>query len=175
MNTPPDIVAYPLTGPAVTSLNSLGIANVYQLVENPGTTTIPAWSPTFFPYTSTSGTNGLPTSQPLASGNYVASLNSIVAAQKFGVSSTGTYVVFGLGKYNTMSGVNGNARYLQEAPVAYNPSAGSGPDSVYCRFGLVFQVDPVNGTAATFIGAVAFETTGAMTRDDNLSINAQAH
>jgi hypothetical protein len=50
---------------------------------------------------------------------------------------------------------------------------GSSPNAVYCRFGLVFQVDPVNGTPATFVGAVEFETTGAMTRDDNLTLNGQ--
>jgi len=174
--SPPDIVPYTLTTNDIASLNSLGIRNVYPLVENPNTTTpnTPAWNPTFFPYAYNSAT-GLPTSTLLAAGTSVASLSSLVAAQKFGVPSTETYVVFGLGKYSALSGANGNTRYLQEAPVVYNPSANSGPDTVYCRFGLVFQVDPTNGTPATFIGAVEFETTGAMTRDDNLIVSGQTH
>lgn len=176
--TPPDIVPVTLAAPAVVSLNSLGIANVYQLIENPlpATPTVPAWNPTFYPYAYSA--TGLPVAEALTAGTPVASLSSLAAAQKFGVPDSavpGTYVVFGLGKYSTMSGVNGGARYLQEAPVAFNPNAGGGPDAVYCRFGLVFQVDPVNGTPATFIGAVQFETTGAITRDDNLIVSGQAH
>ncbi len=175
--TPPDIVPYTLTAPVVASLNSLGIRNVYQLVENPnpGTNT-PPWNPTFFPYTPTyaqNSTAAMPASEPLSDVTTVASLTSAVAAQKFGVPSTGTYVVFGLGKYSAMSGGGGYARYLQETPVAFNPNIGNGPNTVYCRFGLVFQVDPVNGAPATFVGAVEFETTGAMTRDDNLTLNGQ--
>ena len=81
--------------------------------------------------------------------------------------------MFGLGKYSAMSGTYGNTRYLQEAPVAFNPSTEPARTSVYCRFGLVFQVDPVNGTPATFVGAVEFEPTGVMTRDDNLTIVGQ--
>jgi prepilin-type N-terminal cleavage/methylation domain-containing protein len=172
-NATPDIVPYQLSSgtPAVTSLSYLGLQNVYQLVPNPGTATTPAWNPTFYPYTPNT-TTGLPTSEPLSAVTYVAQLSGRAAAEKFGVPSTGTYLVFGLGKYSAMSGANGGGRYIQEAPVAYN-MAGSGPDLVYCRFGLVFQVDPVNGAPATFIGAVEFEPTGAVTRDDNLIINGQ--
>ena len=66
--TPPDIVPYTLTAPVVASLNSLGIRNVYQLVENPnpGTNT-PPWNPTFFPYTPTyaqNSTAAMPASEP---------------------------------------------------------------------------------------------------------------
>ena len=174
-NATPDIVPYQLSSgtPAVTSLSYLGLQNVYQLVPNPGTATTPAWNPTFYPYTPNT-TTGLPTSQPLSAVTYAAQLSGLAAAQKFGVPSTGTYLVFGLGKYSAMSGANGGGRYLQEAPVAHNMAA-SGPDLVYCRFGLVFQVDPVNGAPATFIGAVEFEPTGAVTRDDNLIINGQTH
>jgi prepilin-type N-terminal cleavage/methylation domain-containing protein len=171
-----DIAPYQLTSPALTSLNSLGIAHVHQLIENPNPTTptVPAWNPTFFPYAYDSAT-GLPTVTTLTAGATVASLSNLAAAQKFGVSSTGTnvYVVFGLGKYSTMSGMGGGSRYLQEAPVAYSPNANSGPDTVYCRFGLVFQVDPINGAPAMFIGAVEFEPNGAMARDDNLILNGQ--
>ena len=150
--TSPDIVPYPLnsTSPVVTSLSAVGIQNVYQLVESTASSA-PPWSPTFFPYSlpasTTTSTAILPTPTPLADVTYVAALNSIAAAQKFGVSSSGTYVVFGLGKDSAMAGAYGSKRYLQEVPVAFNPNAGNGPNSVYCRFGLVFQVDPVAGTS----------------------------
>ena len=101
----------------------------------------------------------MPTSEPLLRRHVRRVVDQRrVPHRNSGSRVPGTYVVFGLGKYSAMSGANGNARYLQETPVAYNPSANSGPDTVYCRFGLVFQVDPVNGTPATFIGAVEFET-----------------
>jgi hypothetical protein len=176
--TPPDVSVGTLnmTTQIVNSLAALGIQNVYPLAENPSPGTSTPWNPTFYPYALnySSGTLLPPTSMALSGVNSVAQLNSTVAAQKFGVSISGTYVVFGLGKYSAMSGTNGNARYLQEAPVAYYPSMNSGPDTVYCRFGLVFQVDPVAGNPATFVGAVEFEPTGVMTRDDNLTINGQA-
>jgi len=174
--SPPDIVPYALQANDVTSLNSLGVANVYPLIENPGTTSTPPWNPTFFPYAaSTSAANlaGLPTSAPLTTGTYVAQLNSTIAAQKLSVSSSGTYVVFGLGKYSTISsGAEGQPKYLTETPLSFNPSFGCDPNSVYCRFGLVFQVDTTNGTTANFIGAVQFTATGVVTRDDNLIGNA---
>lgn len=56
--------------------------------------------------------------------------------------------------------------------MSYNPSFGCDPNSVYCRFGLVFQVDTTNG-AVTFVGAVQFTLSGVMTRDDNLIGNAK--
>ena len=94
----PDVGSFPLTAAAVTSLSSLGLQSVYQLVSSPGTaTTTPAWNPTFFPYTPNA--NGLPTPHTLSTGMYVAQLSGLAAAQKFGVPSTGTYLVFGLGKY----------------------------------------------------------------------------
>lgn len=180
--TPPDLTSYELQTNDVTSLNSFGIKNVYQLSQGTGAaeSTNPPWNPTFFPYPQSENYANLPASTPLTTGMTVAQLNPIVVAQKFAISSTAsanpyTYVVFGLGKYSTMSGVTGaknQPRYLQETPLFFNSSFGCDPNSVYCRFGLIFQVDTTNATPATFVGAVAFTWTGVMTRDDNLISNA---
>lgn len=159
--TTPDITKVPLTLTLahVTSLNAAGITKVAQLTEKP--TPLGNWSPTLFPYGD--GTVSTPAFIDLATGMKVAQLAATVAARKFAAPAAGTYAVFGLGKYNSMA-----PKYIQEAPVWYNPNANSDPNTVYSRFGLVFRVD---GSTASFIGAVELSTMGAMARDDNLGFN----
>ena len=106
----------------------------------------------------------------------VAFLDPGVAAGKLGVSNMGStsstnngrFVVCGLGKFATCCGTT-----MDEAPVWYNPTAGQDPDSVYARFGLVFQTaDQATGNAlarARLVGIVEFAQWGTMTKDDNLS------
>ena len=106
----------------------------------------------------------------------MAFLDPGVAAGKLGVSNMGStsstnngrFVVCGLGKFATCCGTT-----MDEAPVWYNPTAGQDPDSVYARFGLVFQTaDQATGNAlarARLVGIVEFAQWGTMTKDDNLS------
>ena len=175
------MVPYQLTGPDVSALMMSGIMNVSQMVANPGTTNTTDyqndWNPTFFPYGNDS--SKAPTEVSLAGsgggmggsspGITVASVPGEVAAQKFGLPATGTYVVFGLGKYSTISGVG-----MNQPPVWFNPMNTQDPNSVYCRFGLVFQTAGASGVALTqakFVGAVAFSMFGLVTQDDQLSQN----
>lgn len=154
----------------VSALSGAGITTVAPMLEkaDAGAT---SWSPTFNPYGVASGT--IPTMTPLATSVTAAFLNPTVAAAKLGTTLTGTsgnyterFVVFGLGKFATICG-----KGMDEAPVWYNPSDGQDPDSVYSRFGLVFQTADANGamSSARFLGVVEFAQWGTMTKDDNLS------
>jgi hypothetical protein len=155
----------------VSALSGAGITTVAPMVAstNDGT-----WSPTFNPYDVASGTT--PTMTVLSSSVSAAFLDPTVAASKFGTTLTPTakgattynerFVVFGLGQFATICG-NG----IDGAPVWYNPSAGYDPDTVYCRFGLVFQTANASGpmSQAKLVGIVEFAPWGVMDKDDNLS------
>jgi prepilin-type N-terminal cleavage/methylation domain-containing protein len=173
-NTAVDLVAYPLTSSDLSALAQVNITNVAQMVDQP--TSASDWNPTFFPY----GTSALagPTYSTLASGSMVAALNPAAgtATRVFGMPTTGigggvqtpTYVVFGLGKYSSMSGT-----VMTDAPVRFSAASNSDPNTVYARLGLVFQTADSNGplTLAKFVGTIQFSSTGVGSVGDNLQLN----
>jgi prepilin-type N-terminal cleavage/methylation domain-containing protein len=173
----PTLTALELDGNQVTSLNNGGITTVAQLVEKADATGLPtgaSWDATLLPYASLNTTTYQPPFATLKEGDFVLQLAPDVAARKFATATAATdacYVVFGLGKYTSMS-----PTYIQEAPVWYNPNANSDPRTKYSRFGLVFKIPAKGATSAStasFVGAVEFGSWGAMTRDDNLGFNYQ--
>lgn len=173
LNNAGNLTANTLNSGDASALNSAGINNLSQMVESSGSSDT-NWSPTFNPYDVAAGT--MATMTTVSTGATVAFLDPGVAAGKLGVSNMGStsstnngrFVVCGLGKFATCCGTT-----MDEAPVWYNPTAGQDPDSVYARFGLVFQTaDQATGNAlarARLVGIVEFAQWGTMTKDDNLS------
>jgi type II secretory pathway pseudopilin PulG len=140
----------------LSALSFVGISNVVPMIPTPSGT-IGNWNPTYFPY----GTDATVTPTPVAlggTGGGLAYVNGSVAAGLFGVPADGRYVIFGLGKYSTISGVT-----MAQPPVYLSATNGYDPDHVYARFGLVFQTAGSGGTAlisAKFLGAVAIDYYG---------------
>lgn len=152
-----------LTAAELKTLTDVGITTMVQMIEKPATPG--SWSPTFFPYGTSSSTPPTPTTLT-ADSTTVALLNPAVAAAKFALPNDGKYVVFGLGKYCTAV-----SSVMNEAPVWYSPVQDMDPASKYARFGLVFQLAGAGGATlsrARFVGPVEFGPWGTMTKDDNL-------
>jgi len=151
-------------GADASNLSRAGISYVAPMIEKPAASP-GAWNPTFFPY----GTDArvAPTMTALTSTTKAVYLDPAQALKKFGLPSDGRYVVFGLGKYSTVAGVG-----MEQPPVWMNPMNNCDPNSVYCRFGLVFQTAGAGGTALiqpVFVGAIAFSPVfGVVTQDDQL-------
>jgi type II secretory pathway pseudopilin PulG len=152
-----------LSAADVTALSNVGIQNVAQMVD----TTTGDWNPTFFPYGNDVTTPPTMTALSGTPNATVAYLSPAVAARELGVTSAGKYVVFGLGRFCTLSG-----DVMMEAPVSWNAAPGQDPNLKYSRYGLVFQTQDDAGalTTAKFVGAVAFSTNGIVTRDADLSL-----
>ena len=152
----------------LSALNIAGISNVVPMIAQP-TGTIGDWSPTYFPY----GTDSTVTPTPVAlSGTGTGALayvNGSIAANLFAVPTDGRYVIFGLGKYSTISGVT-----MAQPPVYFSATNGYDPDHKYARFGLVFQTAGAGGTAlisAKFLGAVVLDYYGLDNQDQLLYQN----
>lgn len=152
-------------------LTNVGIVNFYPFVAAPA-------NPTFYPYgiaetTTTGGTTlpNIPTPVSLnaASANAgsvtLAQLTSL-GAQKLNLpnslgpanptAATPVYVVLGLGSRNSMI-----PKTILDAPVRTADNGVSGPNSLYCRFGVVFQITDSTAalnplTAAILVGVVDF-------------------
>jgi prepilin-type N-terminal cleavage/methylation domain-containing protein len=172
------LTTHQLSAADVTALNAVGIANVWNLTaSNPDDYN---WSPTFgctlTPAAAVpevpageDGTGGSAavsavTATPLAESTSVASLTS-AAATRMGIPAGATYVVFGLGSNATICGGHG----MSKAPIANSVVPGEDPNTVYCRFGLVFQTTDTSGNALTqaqFVGPVQFTGYGLWTKDD---------
>lgn len=166
-----NLVAAQLTPGTLAALNSVGITNVAQVVESTGNTT-GNWTPTFFPYATVPSSAS---STTLGSSSYVATLG-YQAIQNLGLSWNGatgtgafpTYVVLGVGDYSTMSG-----KTMDEAPVHFDDDPNYNPNKAYGRFGVLFQVTDVNGTAlpqAIYAGAVSFHPVS-----DGGTVGTDAH
>jgi Tfp pilus assembly protein PilE len=149
------------------ALSLVGIDHVVPMSTQP-TGTIGDWSPTYFPY----GTDATVIPTPVAlggSGGGLAYVNGSVAAGLFAVPSDGRYVIFGLGKFSTISGVT-----MAQPPVYFSATNGYDPDHRYARFGLVFQTAGAGGTAliqAKFLGAVAIDYYGLQNQDQQMYQN----
>ncbi len=157
------LTAGTLTAAELKTLTDVGITTIVQMIEKPATPG--SWSPTFYPYGTSSSTPPTPVTLTEDS-TTVAFLNPLVAAAKFALPNDGKYVVFGLGKYCTAA-----STVMNEAPVWYSPVQDMDPASKYARFGLVFQVAGAGGATlsrAKFVGPVEFGPWGTMTKDDNL-------
>jgi prepilin-type N-terminal cleavage/methylation domain-containing protein len=149
------------------ALTTSGITTLASMTKDPA----PApWSATFNPY----------------DGNTIVVAPSVklrvlspAGIAKLNLSTTGKYVVFGLGKASSMTG-----RVMAEAPIHFSAETGGDPTQFYNRFGVVFRVSDtapgVNVTRATLASVVAMhaEDEGLMTAGDELreyfdSINAK--
>ena len=151
----------------VAALNAVGVKNEAQMIS---ASTMSSYlgayqSATFYADGFSLNSVTLTQSTP------VATVTVAAAAQKFGVAPTGTnggrYIVFGLGQYATCVGST-----MNKAPVWVNSAAGQDPNSVYSRFGLVFQTVDVSGnplSRALLVGVVQFSTSGLLMQDDDLS------
>jgi len=131
-----------LTAGQVSALTGAGINRV-QLFSTTAPTTNNGQDVTFNPYLDTtdralsglpiSGTPSLVTLTP--KGQFQLNLSDNAT------TSSGTYVVFGLGKRTSIIGLG-----LNEAPVNFFDNAALSPDSRYSRYGVVFQVSGVSPT-----------------------------
>ena len=151
------------TSADVAALYQAGITSAVPTISQPSP--LGDWSPTYFPYGPDSTV--APTPVALSSAN-LAYVNSNVVAGLFGVPTSGTYVIFGLGKYSTISG-----SALAQPPVYFSTTQGYDPDHAYARFGLVFQTADANGPllAAKFLGAVAMDYNGLENQDQQMYTN----
>jgi type II secretory pathway pseudopilin PulG len=86
-----------------------------------------------------------------------------------GTTSSGKYVVLGFGRRSSMVG-----NTTANAPVVFRDSGAFSPDTVYCRYGVVFKVADLNGPIerARFVGVCNFKPRatgdGIFTSDDDL-------
>ena len=147
-------------------LVAAGMTNVLQTMV-PSSGSVGSWSPTYNPYSTTAigstGTTGfypqnLTTGTPPGaavplSGLTVVYVNPTAAARELAQPLTGTYVLFGVGDYSSMSG-----NVLQQAPIHFDDSAAGEPNVAYCRFGLVFRTTGdgtyTDQSSARFVGTV---------------------
>jgi type II secretory pathway pseudopilin PulG len=143
-----------LTGPQTNALRGAGINRV-QLFAATAPTTNNGQDVTFNPYADPNDRSSATGALTLAA-NGTPNLVTLTAKGQFqlnlsdnATSSTGTYVVFGLGKRTSLIGVG-----MNEAPVNFFDNAALSPDSRYSRYGVVFQVSGVSPTNAT-AGATA--------------------
>jgi len=169
--TTPTLTAQTLTTQAgdLAALQAAGITQVCTMVESGAGA--PDWNPTFVPYAVDP-----PVPVPLAGATEVAYLTAAAATRLFAITpatsgpTSGylTCVVLGLGRNSTANGT-----VIDDAPVAVSTTWADNPDTKYCRFGLVFQVEDANGVLPTalFLGAVQFTENGVITLDDNLALN----
>ena len=159
-------VAGTLTAAELTSLNSSGINNVANLVENAGGD----WRPTAWPYNADASTTA--TITPL--GTNVAVLTQ-TGANLMGVpfSSNYKYVIFGMNKPCTLF-----RNMAEEPPYHFADTPAEDPATYYMCFAAVFlvthEVQDTQGnltsqtlSAAKYVGTVAFHDFGLATADSH--------
>lgn len=177
----------------VSSLQAAGILNVLNMQEGASSSvTNSVWNPTFYPYGD--GTNGLAVAPSttgaavnVSASGFLAQLSAGTtgAAARLGLSTTGTYYVFGLGDYSSMQGsamseapVHWMSNMTMTMPSGMTTTMSMNPKTVYSRFGLVFQTNSGNGATNTsanqisparFVGTVLLTGSGVATGDKPLS------
>lgn len=134
--TTPPLAITALTAPQTKALTGAGISRLQLMATTPSTV---SGDDTFSPYQSQTDrsaavidltANTTPNVVTLTTaGQFALNLSDNVSA------STGTYVVFGLGKRCSLVGVGTN-----EAPVNFFDDASKSPDTRYSRYGVIFQV-----------------------------------
>ena len=70
------------------------------------------------------------------------------------------FVVYGIGHQCSLVGPDGA---ILEAPVTFGGTAGTNPDEVYQRYGVVFRLDRDDRRPFLFLGAVVFDEDGIKT------------
>ena len=151
----PDFTSVTLDDDLTESLHHAGIKNVTQMVEKAANTTTGnyRWNPTFYPYAAPIAPQTTPATTPIAEGSVFLGLNGAAAAREFSAPATATYVMFGIGKYSTLS------RSMLDAPVHFGSEADSAPQMVYSRYLVVFQLTdadnvPLENAKMVGIGAL---------------------
>ncbi|HYV39568.1 MAG TPA: type II secretion system protein [Gemmataceae bacterium] len=136
-----------LTAAQVSALTGAGINRV-QLFSTTAPTTNSGQDVTFNPYSSLTDRSTAGSGQAISTTSNLVILTSLGQFQlnlsDNASTSTGTYVVFGLGKRTSLIGVG-----MNEAPVNFFDNAALSPDSRYSRYGVVFQVSGVSATNAS--------------------------
>jgi prepilin-type N-terminal cleavage/methylation domain-containing protein len=159
-----DIYTAPLAASDLNMLVAAGLTNVLQTTVPTSATALGSWTPTFNPYSTTPiGAGFLPqnlvsatvpgVSTPLAAALPVVYVNGFAAARELALPVAGTYLLFGVGDYSSLS-----SKVMQEAPVHFDDAAAGEPNVAYCRFALLLQTT-ADGTyadlsAAKFVGTL---------------------
>ncbi len=150
-STPP-LAITALTGPQTNALRGTGINRLQLMATDPSTVT--GADDTFSPYVDQSDRASASGALVLAN-NGTPNVVTLTAAGQFqlGLSdnastSTGVYVVVGLGKRCSIIGAG-----MNEAPVNYFDNAALSPDTRYSRYGVVFQVNGASSTNSAPITA----------------------
>lgn len=146
-----------LSAADVTALNSLGISTIHNLDNTiTGDATFNVTEAT--PVT-------LAASTPVATISD-ATVRATLLGNRTTAPANPIYLVVGL---NKRASVVGNSQILQDAPVRAGSNANENPTTAYQRYGLVFLIeDSGSARAASFLGAVAFTSTGITTAEGNL-------
>jgi type II secretory pathway pseudopilin PulG len=134
-----------LSSTQLAALNSAGVTRVQKLLA--GSAPLPAPNDaTFNPYPSTDREADGATVSSASSFNFAILTNE--GQRQLNLSdnateSSGTYVVFGLGKRCSIVGTG-----MNEAPMNFFDNAALSPDTRYSRYGVVFQVSGISPTNA---------------------------
>jgi type II secretory pathway pseudopilin PulG len=136
-----------LTAPQASALTGAGINRIQKFAATAPTTNN-GQDVTFFPYADNPATDRAANGIPIANGVNVVTLTPKgqfqLSLSDNATTSSGTYVVVGLGKRCSIIG-----SIMNEAPVNVFDNAALSPDSRYSRYGVVFQVSGVSPTNAT--------------------------
>lgn len=148
------------------ALNSAGITSVSMMSDSGAATGPYQWSPTYFPYAAPIAPATMPLQVALADGNIVAGLNGVAAAREFGAPATASYVLFGVGKYSSLS------RVMLEAPVHFDDDPSRTPSLAYARYVAVFQITDASGNGldrAKLVGVVGIHADQVSGVGDHLA------
>jgi Tfp pilus assembly protein PilE len=155
-----DLTTGTLTGPQVANLSRAGISTLYSMIATKAALDTAGQSPTFNPYSTPFPGQ---TAVTLTSGT--VALLGPTGILKLNLSTTGTYLVVGLGKPNKMVG-----RTINDVPYHFLDDPGSTPNDVYTRYVAIFKV---SDTAAPTMSRAVLVTVAGL-HDDGVA-GADAH
>ena len=75
-------------------------------------------------------------------------------------TSNEIFVVYGIGRQCSLVGPDGA---ILEAPITFGGTAGTNPDEVYQRYGVIFRLDRDDTQPLRFLGAIVFDEDGIKT------------
>ena len=164
-----ELTALTLTAAEASALTGTGITTVQAMV--PTFASAPAgFDPTFNNYSSTTPATGavaIKTGTVLAGLDPANNANALARCITFNLSTTGRFVVLGVGPRNSMIG-----KTVQSAPVHFPDQTVINPEYAYMRFCAIFRVSDsavgANITQATLVGVAPIMDSGLGGIDDHL-------